>query len=139
MSAGRDLKRLFIALVLLIAGTAGLGTVFYVAADNVLVRGSAEGSCWRMSRYDCWNLSPGFISRVTGIDLPDGTDVTASSTHAWLSWNLSATVVYPKGAVLPSGAAGRSPIIRSAGRVGGRPAFTIDLVERGGATWPTPR
>jgi hypothetical protein len=139
MSAGRDLKRLFIALVVLVAGMVGLGTLLYIAADNVLVRGSAEGSCWRASRYDCWNLSPEFISRATGIDLPDRAHVTASSTHAWLSWSLSATVVYPKGAALPSEADESAAAIRPAGSVGGRPAFTIYLVEHEGATWPTPR
>ena len=127
------------AVILLICGIAGLGTVLCIAADNALVERTAEGSCWRLSHYDCWNLSPGFISRATDIDLPDGTDVTASGTHAWLSWSLSATVVYPQGAALPSEVAEQSPIIRSAGRVDGRPAFTIYLVEHGGATWPTPR
>jgi hypothetical protein len=139
MGIRRDLKRLLVAVVVLIGGVAWLGALLYVAGDNVLVERTAEGSCWRLSQYDCWNLSPEFISRVTGIDLPDGTVVTGSSTHAWLSWSLSATVVYPQGAALPSETAEQSPIIRSAGRVDGRPAFAIYIVEHGGAAWPTPR
>jgi hypothetical protein len=139
MGVRRDLKRLLMVIAVLIAGVAGLGTVLYIAVDNALVERTAEGSCWRLSHYDCWNLSPEFISRATGIDLPYGTHVTASGTHAWLSWSLSATVVYPKGAVLPSRAAEPPSVIRSAGRVDGRPAYTIYLVEHGGAAWPKPR
>jgi hypothetical protein len=95
MTARQVATRLIAALAIMIAALCGLGLAGWVAFDRLLIVHSAEGKCWRFSEYSCWGLSPQFVARATGVDLPSGTVVKDSSTQAWLSWRLSATVMLP--------------------------------------------
>lgn len=105
---------------------------------NVLVRTAPDGTCWRFDSWGCWGLSLEFISRATGVGLPEGTSVQASSTSAWLSWSLSVTVVLPAGEELPPQRGAEQARITPAGRAGGRRVYRIFSVEDGAGPWPAP-
>lgn len=105
---------------------------------NLLVTHSAEGECWRFGNYDCFNLSPEFITRTTGIKLPAGTEVLDSWTSAWLSWSLDATVLLPPGEALSPRHHPAHAGFTFAGCSQGRLIYKISAVEDGGGAWLTP-
>lgn len=104
---------------------------------NLLVMDSPDGKCWRFSNYNCFDLSPEFITRATGVALPPGTVVRDSTTSAWLSWWLEATVVLPRNEKLPPQHGLQHGNVTFAGHSAGRLAYKISAVEDGG-DWPVP-
>jgi hypothetical protein len=140
VNAARSVARLTAAIVILAAALGGLVTAGWFALDRLLIVHSSEGKCWRYGDHDCWDLSPAFISRVTGIALPDGTLVRDSQTGAWLSWRLSATVVLPSDEQLPVRLGQADGNIKLVGHSRGRPVCKILLVQGADeAPWPTPQ
>lgn len=138
MKARRSIARLVVSGAVLAAALCAVCGLGWVALDNVLVVHTPEGQCWRFGADDCWDLSPEFVSQATGVALPSGTLVRDSSTRAWLSWRLSATVVLPRQVKLPpAGATPASPLQRVASAEG-RPTYRVYLVKPGGTVWPTP-
>jgi hypothetical protein len=136
----QQVSRLIASTLVLASALCGLGILGWVALDRVLVVRSGEGRCWRFGDHDCWDLSPGFIARATGITLPSGTVVRSSSTHAWLSWSLSATVVLPRDAELPTQTGEPHSIVKIVGHTANGTLCEIDVVKDGQATpWPMPK
>jgi hypothetical protein len=109
-----------------------------VLGYNLAVKVTPDGKCWRLDSYSCWDLSPEFISRTTGVDLPQETSVRDSGTAAWLSWWLSATVVLPEGQKLPNQGNTKRASITPGGRSNGQLVYKIRFVEHGSEPWPTP-
>lgn len=116
---------------------AAVVVIGWIALDNALVVHTDEGSCWKLNTLSCWNLSTEYISRATGIDLPDGTVVTSSSTDGIIDWTLHAVIVLPEEAPALSSSTNPDLKITPDGYADDRPIYVIDYLKS--RDWPLPQ